>query len=167
MGQIIKTLYSIDYPEVKTQTCVTGWTWIPCPTATNWTKQCKQEIKAPCVKTKTSRFRVYVRLTYPDTLQDAIKRQIDSCHAVAFGIASGIIISAATAPAITGPQSAIAAAIAAVPAAAKAYSDSFYTCLTTYNISSAIKNQIKGNIIYDTVTIKDWRKYNIQPADQD
>ncbi|PDY79736.1 hypothetical protein [Bacillus cereus] len=159
MGVIEKDLYSLNYPEFKAAMCKTGWTWIPCPTWSNPTKKCKQDINTPCTKTKTSRFRVYVRVDYPDSLEPVIRQRVQNCHVTAAGVAAGVIYTAATASSVVGPAATIAAAIGAIGPAAEAYGKSFYTCLTTLNLPDAIKNNIKANLYHEDKGITDWRDY--------
>lgn len=159
MGVIEKDLYSFNYPEFKASMCKTGWTWVPCPTWSNPTKTCKQDINVPCTKTKTSRFRVYVRVDYPDSLEPVIRQRVQNCHVTAAGVAAGVIYTAATASNVVGPAATIAAAIGAIGPAAEAYGKSFYACLTTLNLPDAIKNNIKANLYHEDKGITDWRDY--------
>ncbi|MCD1261778.1 hypothetical protein B5M42_023560 [Paenibacillus athensensis] len=156
-GRYEKTLFSFEYPEFKMATCVTGWTWIPCPTLSNPGRKCKQEIKMPCSKTRKSRFRVYAEVTYPATLEEAIKREIENCHLIAAGIATSVVVDAASASSVVGPQATIAAAIGAIPAALRAYLDSFVKCIEGLNVSDAVKREIKADVKHGTTVVSDWR----------
>ena len=156
MAVYTRNLYSFDYPEFKADICVTGWTWVPCPTWSNPGRVCKQEIQTPCMKTRTSRFRVYVEVVYPENLEEFVKREIDRCHIIASGIATDVIYTAATASSVVGPEATITAAIAAIPAAAKAYGNSFWNCLSTFSLSDAVKRQINASLNHDTAKINDW-----------
>ncbi|MCB2362358.1 hypothetical protein [Clostridium estertheticum] len=97
MARIEKNIWSFKYPEFKFETCVTGWTWVPCPIWSNPGRMCKKDIIGPCKKTKTSQFRVFVAITYPDNVGDVVKREINRCGDIALGVATGVIIKAATA----------------------------------------------------------------------
>ncbi|WP_217558744.1 hypothetical protein [Paenibacillus sp. GbtcB18] len=159
-GRYEKTLFSFEYPEFKAATCVTGWTWVPCPTWSNPGRTCKQEIKLPCTQTRKSRFRVYAEATYPETLEEAVKREIERCHLIAAGLAANVVYSAATASSVVGPQATITAAIGSIPAALQVYLKSFLECLEGLNISDALRRQIKGDIKHATNKISDWRVSN-------
>ena len=160
MASIEKDLFSFKYPEFKVSTCVTGWTNIPCGTLLH-PKWCKQEIKAPCTQTKTSQFRVYVLVTYPDTVEEVVKREINRCHNIAVGVATAVIVKAATASSVVGPQATIAAAIGAIGPAAKAYGESFYACLAATSIPTVIRNQIKANLYHEDKGITGWAYHDI------
>jgi hypothetical protein len=155
-GHYEKNLFSFEYPEFKVTTCVSGWTWVPCPIWSNPGRTCKQEIKTPCTQTRKSRFRVYAKATYPETLEEAVKREIERCHLAAAAVATSVVYSAATASSVVGPQATIAAAIGSIPAALRAYLDSFLKCIQGLNISDALKNQIKADIKHETKKISDW-----------
>lgn len=159
MARIEKNIWSFKYPEFKVEKCVTGWTWVPCPTWNNPGRKCKKDIQGPCKKTKTSQFRVFVAITYPDNVGDVVKREINRCSDIALGIATGVIIKAATASSVVGPQATIAAAIGAIGPAAKAYGESFYTCLASINVSKVIRDQIKASLSHEDKAITGWREY--------
>ena len=120
---------------------------------------CKQYIPGICKKTKTSQFRVFVAITYPDNVGDVVKREINRCSDIALGVATGIIIKAATASSVVGPQATIAAAIGAIGPAAKAYGGSFYACLARTSVSQGIRDQIKASLSYGNKAITGWRGY--------
>lgn len=158
MGVFIKDLFSFNYPEFKTEKCVTGWTWSLCPSLSNPTKKCKQNIYGLCTKTKTSRFRIYAKADYPNSVDDYVKKQIEKCHLAAAGVAANIIYSAATASGVVGPQATIVAAVGAIPAAAEGYSKSFYSCINTLQLSNAAKDLIKVKIHKEDKGLTDWRE---------
>lgn len=163
MGRIEKNIWSFKYPEFKVDTCVTGWTWVPCPTWKNPGRKCKKDIMGPCKKTKTSQFRIFVLIIYPDTVEEVVRREINKCADVALGVATSVIVDAATASSVVGPQATIAAAIGAIGPAAKAYGESFYTCLTNINVSQVIRDHIKVDLKYETKGITGWREYYDEP----
>lgn len=159
LGRIEKTLFSFDYPEFKVSTCVTGWTYMPCGSLLN-PKMCKKDIKVPCTKTKTSRFRIYILVTYPDSAEQVVRDAIDRCHDLATGVAIGIITKAATASTVVGPQATIAAAIGAIGPAAAAYGNSFYGCLAAVSMPDVIRNNIKAEIQKEDKGLTGWREYH-------
>lgn len=158
MGQINKTLYSFDYPEFKVGTCVTGWTWIPCGPLWH-PKKCKQEIKSPCKKTRTSRFRVYVLVTYPDSAEPVIEREIQRCHEQSVGAAIAVIATAVSGSSVGTPAAMMEAAIAATPSAAQEYGRTFWQCITNISASDVIKREIKAVLNHETIKLSDWREY--------
>ncbi|WP_099468314.1 hypothetical protein [Konateibacter massiliensis] len=157
MAREEKTLFSFDYPEIKADMCVTGWTKVPCPTLRNPGRTCRQDIKTPCTKRRTSRFRVYAYVTYPDNLEEAVKKQIDECHKVGVAAATTIVYSAATASSLATPVAQMSAAIASIPAALQAYGKAFWGCITSLSITDAIRNQIKYDITHQTFSLSDWK----------
>ncbi|MCB7160419.1 hypothetical protein LI071_07040 [Bacillus subtilis] len=156
MAVLDKTLFSFEYPEVMATTCVTGWTYIPCPTWSRPGRMCRQDIVLPCVKTRRSRFRVYAYLRYPDTFEDVVRSEIERCHLIAAGVATNIVYAAATASSVVGPQATIAAAVGAIPPALEAYIQSFWNCLTSLNLSDVVRRQFEADIKQETVRITDW-----------
>lgn len=155
MATLTKSLFSFDYPEFKMETCE-GWTWVPCPTWSNPTRTCKKSYPVPCKKTRTSNFKVYAELTYPASVEEFIRKEIERCHQIAAGAAGDVIYAAATAPSVVGPEATIAAAIGAIPVAAKTYGETFWNCLQSFNLNDALKRQINGSIKHDTHKINDW-----------
>lgn len=156
MATLDKTLFSLDFPEFMASTCVIGWTYMPCPTIPNPGRMCRQDIMGPCMKTRKSKFRVYAYLRYPETLEEVVGSEIQRCHLIASGVATNIIYTAATASTVVGPQATIAAAIGSVPAALRAYIDSFWNCLTSLNLSDVVKRQIDMDVKYETKRLTDW-----------
>ncbi|QHZ46984.1 hypothetical protein [Bacillus sp. NSP9.1] len=156
MATLDKTLFSFEYPEFMASTCVTGWTYVPCPTWQNPGRMCRQDITAPCMKTRTSRFRVYAYVRYPDTLEEVVRSEIQRCHLIAAAVATNVVYTAATASSVVGPQATIAAAIGAIPGALEAYLQSFWNCLTSLNLSDVIKRQIEIDVRRETVRLTDW-----------
>lgn len=156
MGRYEKNLFSFDYPEFKGDTCKTGWTYVPCPTWSNPTRTCRQDIKTPCIKRRTSRFRVYAYVTYPDSVEDYVKKEIEHCNLIAAGAATTVITLAVSSSAAATPAAQISAAAAAIPAAVEAYSKSFWSCITSFSISSSIGRQIKYDIVKQTYKLNDW-----------
>ncbi|WJX05715.1 hypothetical protein [Bacillus cereus] len=154
MAKIEKNLFSFKYPEYKVTNCVTGWTWGVCGSGLNLHK-CKVDIHGPCKQTKISQFRVYVLVTYPDDVEESVKKEINRCHNIAVTVATGVIIKAATASSVVGPQATIAAAIGAIGPAAKAYGSSFYGCLNTIPVS--IRDKIKASIKHEDKGLTGWR----------
>lgn len=157
MAQLEKTLYSIDYPEFKNETCK-GWTWSLCPTWKDPFKKCKQEYNVPCVMKRTSNLRIFIRLDYPDSLEPRIKQILNECHEKGARDAITVIASAAAVASTSGPQSAVAAAIASIKPAAETYGNSFWNCLYSVNIPNELRDQIKGNIYYNTKNLSNWQK---------
>ena len=160
MAVMERDLWSFEYPEFKTETCVTGWTYMPCPTWSNPGRMCKQDITGICTKTKTSRFRVYVRIEYPDSAEAWIREQIDKCHYAGAEAAATVIIEAATASSVVGPVATISAAIASIPAAAEAYGKAFYGCIEAIQLSQVYKDLINATIHHEDKGITDWRQYD-------
>ncbi|MDA2180102.1 hypothetical protein PDN34_26420 [Bacillus cereus] len=156
MATLTKSLFSFDYPEVKATTCAGGWTWIPCPTLSNPGKMCKQHYNVPCTQKRTSRFGVYADLTYPASVEEFIRKEIERCHLIASAAAGNVIYGAATASSVVGPEATIAAAIGAIPLAAKTYGESFWGCLQSFNLTDALKRQINGSIRHETHKLNDW-----------
>lgn len=155
MAILTKQLFSLDYPELKMRE--EGWTWVPCPTRNNLTKMCKKSYQVPYKR--TSNFKVYAELTYPDSVEKSIKKEIERCHEIAAGAAGYVIYGAATAPSVVGgPPATIAAAIGAIPVAAKTYGETFWKCLQFLNLTAALKRQINGSIKHKTHKINDWHK---------
>ncbi|MCB2295759.1 hypothetical protein LGK95_19985 [Clostridium algoriphilum] len=163
MAKVEKNIWSFKYPEFQFEKCVTGWTWFPCPTLREPGRMCKKNIQGLCKKTKTSQFRVFVKITYPDNVGDVVKREINRCSDIALGVATGIIIKAATASSVVGPQATIAAAIGAIGPAAKAYGASFYACLARTSVSQVIRDQIKASLSHEDKAITGWRGYYDEP----
>ncbi|MEB2280093.1 hypothetical protein LAV73_08795 [Lysinibacillus xylanilyticus] len=155
MATLTKTLFSFNYPEFKGEMCE-GWTWKPCPTTTNLTRTCKMSYPVPCQKTRTSNLKVYAELTYPASVEKFIRKEIERCHKIASGAAGHVIYAAATAPSVVGPEATIAAAVGAIPVAAKTYGETFWKCLQSLNLTDALKRQIKGSIKHNTHKINDW-----------
>lgn len=150
-----KTIFSLPYPEFKADKCKQYYNY-PCPTLTNPGRTCRGWTWSACTKTKLSELRIYAKVEYPDTAEEVVKKHINNCHLVASGFAAKVIYAAATAPALGTPAAQAAAAIAAVPAAAKAYGDSFWKCLTGISIPGVIKSNIKAKIAWERRTIRDW-----------
>lgn len=133
-----------------------GWTWFSCPTLSNPTRTCKKSSPIPCKKTRTSNFKVYAELIYPANVEKSIRKEIERCHKIAAGAAAYVIYAAATAPSVVGPEATIAAAIGAIPVAAKTYGETFWKCLQFLNLTDALKRQINGSIKHKTHKINDW-----------
>lgn len=169
MGRLEKNLFSIDYPEVKGDMCVTGWTWSLCPTMQNPGRKCKQEIKTPCFKRRTSNYRLYVYLDYPDSADAVVRHMINRCHLMASGAAINVIHAAVVGSTAGSPAAQIAAAAGAIPVALSTYGQTFWKCLTNFTISQTIKDNIKYDITSETKTVSPWRidefGFNVNPYD--
>lgn len=135
--------------------CVTGWTWFLCPSMSNPFKKCKKEITVPCKKTRTSLFRFYVLIQYPDSADKFVRDELDRCHKIATAVAVGVITDAIVKASAAGPAAAVTAAIGSLGLAARAYIDSYYACLT--NVPPMIRNQIKLSFEQETKKLTDWR----------
>ncbi|BCA37451.1 hypothetical protein BwiPL1_58330 (plasmid) [Bacillus wiedmannii] len=155
MSVLRKTIFQLEYPEVKKDTCVTGWTYVPCGSLWH-PKMCKQNITLPCVKSRKSKFEVYAKLVHPESVEGFLKKEIERCHYIAAGVASNFVYAAATASGIVGPEATIGAAVGAVPGAVKIYLGSFWACIKSFNLSDALKRQINGDVKYETHKLSNW-----------
>lgn len=156
-GVMQKDLFSFDYPEFKVAMCVTGWTNVPCPTWSNPGRMCRQDIKLPCTQTRKSKFRVYAEVVYPESLESAVKSELERCHLTASALATNVVYAAATASSVIGPAATISAAVGSIPAALKTYLESFSSCIKGIGLSDALRRQIKADIKKSDKVISDWR----------
>ena len=151
-GEILKEIFSAgNIPELKASTC-TKSVRVPCPTTTNPFRMCNKNVSYPCIYKRTSTYKVYLRVRYPDTIDQEARKLLQNCVNIATGVALKVLATEMPGAISTG-----GAAVAAVVAKAyTAFQASFTSCISGISVLSVIKGSIKTEIYQKMEPKTDW-----------